>query len=267
MKKAIAENKFLRKIFFPLISKINFEMTVTHDVTKRKFSLLTWDHKGYWYYGKHREKAELIMFERLINLGDCVLEVGGHIGYVTQIFENLVGDKGKVFVAEPTPKSRLYLKKNVRHDSTVLPIAVSDKNGEMDFYTEEFGGFTNSLVGSFTEKTNKNLSDSQVSKFENSIKKISVQVKTIDALCEEFAIQPTFLKIDVEGAELSVLKGAKKSLNNVKSLMVEVSRNHSEIFELMKAYNFLAFDSDGVEIPKNISQGNRNIFFEKHASS
>ena len=87
--------------------------------------------------------------------GDNVLEVGGHIGYVTQVFEDLVGDQGRVFVAEPTPKSRFYLKKNVRPNTKVLPIALADINGEMDFFTEKFGGFTNSLISDFTKKSNK----------------------------------------------------------------------------------------------------------------
>ena len=51
----------------------------------------TFKHKGYWYYGKNREKSEINCFCKLIKKGDKVLEVGAHIGYVTQIFEKIVG--------------------------------------------------------------------------------------------------------------------------------------------------------------------------------
>tara|TARA_B100000242_G_scaffold240725_1_gene180798 strand:- start:603 stop:1397 length:795 start_codon:yes stop_codon:yes gene_type:complete len=263
MKKIIADIKLFRKIFFPIFSKINFEITIKHDVTNRKLSILTWDHKGYWYYGREREKSELSMFKRLINEGDNVLEVGGHIGYVTQVFEDLVGDQGRVFVAEPTPKSRFYLKKNVRSNTKVLPIALADINGEMDFFTEKFGGFTNSLISDFTKKSNKSLANTQVSVAEDSIKKISVEVRTIDTICDEYDIKPDFLKIDVEGAELSVLKGAQKTLKNVQSLMVEVSENKEKIVKILKAYNFKAFDSKGENISNSVPDDNQNIFFYK----
>ena len=72
---------------------------------------MSWLHKGYWYYGLHREKKEIERFQELIPKDGCVCEVGGHIGYMTQIFEDLVGEKGTVFVAEPTPNSIKFLKK------------------------------------------------------------------------------------------------------------------------------------------------------------
>ena len=202
------------------------------------------------------------MFNKLISNGDCVFEIGGHIGYVTQIFEGLVGVDGKVLVAEPTPKNRYFLMKNVRDNTTVLPFAMADMNGEMEFYTEKFGGFTNSLVNEFTEASSEALSESQKSD-ESSISKITVEVKTVDSMCERHSVSPNFLKIDVEGAELSVLKGAEQVLKNTKALMVEVSRNHKEVFEFLTAYGFTALDAEGCPLGEKIIDGNKNIFFVK----
>jgi FkbM family methyltransferase len=202
------------------------------------------------------------MFSKLINKGDCVFEIGGHIGYVTQIFEDLVGAKGKVLVAEPTPKNRYLLEKNVRENTEVLPFAMADINGEMEFYTEEFGGFSNSLVSSFAEGSNESLSESQQNN-KNSISKVTVEVKTVDSICEQYLVNPNFLKIDVEGAELSVLKGAKQVLQNTRALMVEVSRNHNEVFNFLKACDFIALDAEGLSLEEEITDGNKNIFFVK----
>lgn len=262
IKKKIANITVLRKFMFPILRKFNFEYGWKHDVTLRKLYLETWFHKGYWFYGSQRESSELKMFNKLISDGDCVFEIGGHIGYVTQIFEDLVGAEGKVLVAEPTPKSRYFLMKNVRDNTTVFPFAMADVNGKMDFYTEKFGGFTNSLVNEFTEASSESLSESQKSS-ENSILKIAVEVKTVDSICERYSVSPDFLKIDVEGAELSVLKGARQVLKNTKALMVEVSRNHKELFEFLLAYGFIALDAKGCSLGGKITDGNRNIFFVK----
>jgi len=261
MKNILAKSQLLRLIFFPILRKLDFEIRWKHDITKRPVSLLTWLHKGYWYYGLDREFDEVERFRELINDGDCVLEVGGHIGYVTQIFEDLVGSSGIVYVAEPTPFSRYFLAKNVSSNTTILPIALSDVSGNMDFYIEEFGGFTNSLVSEFTETSSKWLKASQ-NKSVTEVKKIKVDVNTIDLVSKREGITPNFIKIDVEGAELSVLKGAEKTLLSVDALMVEISRNHEEIYELLYRKKFKAKKKNGNLLASHEHAGG-NIFFYK----
>lgn len=189
-----------------------------------------------------------------------MLEIGGHIGYVTQIFEKLVGKQGMVYVAEPFTDSRYFLKKNVLPSTCVLPMAISDTVGRAEFYTESFGGFTNSLVRCFT--ANSNISNSLSQKHNADIGKIEVVTTTVDALCKDLSISPSFIKIDVEGAELSVLKGAKKTLEFVDSLMVEVSRNHKEIFKILHEYGFRAYSKSGESLMSG-NNNNENIFFIK----
>jgi FkbM family methyltransferase len=258
IKQRLAKNETLRAIFFPLIRKLNFEFRWKHDVTKRKFFLLTFLHKGYWYYGWQREKNELARFKEFINKADYVLEIGGHIGYVTQIFEDLVGKDGRVFVAEPTAFTRIFLKKNVLPSTKILPLAVSNIEGQMDFYTEEFGGFTNSLISEFTSESDKNLSVSQ-NRNSSKIIKNQVDVSTIDLICKEHEFKPNFIKIDVEGAELRVLQGATSTLNTTTALMVEISQNHEDIYDLLFNLGFSAKDSEGKKLSDNTRGG--NIFF------
>jgi len=150
MQKLLANIVLLRLIFIPLLKKLNFEFKWRHDITKRPFYLKSFDHKGYWFYGKDREIDELKFFKKLILQGFSVLEVGTHIGYLTQYFEDLVGSKGRVLAVEPTQDSLRYLKKNIRSDTIVIEKAASDKKGQAEFFVESFGGFTNSLVEEFT---------------------------------------------------------------------------------------------------------------------
>lgn len=239
---------------------MNVEVRWRHDVTRRGFSLMTWLHKGYWYYGNTRELNELSRFEEFIDTGDCVLEVGGHIGYVTQVFEKLVGDTGRVFVAEPSPVSRNLLQKNVLPETTILPVALSDKVGEADFYLEEFGGFMNSIDKDFTENSHRELRKYQ-HKTDSQVTRISVPVSTVDEVCNQYDITPKFIKIDTEGHEINVLQGAFNILPYVTALMVEVTKHHSEVYNLMYGLGFRAKDEGGREITGEFLGG--NIFFYK----
>ena len=91
-----------RRVALPLLAKFgNFDVTIKHHYTGDRLRLNAFKHKGYWYLGKDRERNVMSSFERLICKGDTVIEVGGHIGYVSLFFAKLAGDTGHVFVFEP----------------------------------------------------------------------------------------------------------------------------------------------------------------------
>jgi len=236
MQKLLANIVLLRLIFIPLLKKLNFEFKWRHDITKRPFYLKSFDHKGYWFYGKNREIDELTFFKKLILQGFSVLEVGTHIGYLTQYFEDLVGSKGRVLAVEPTQDSLRYLKKNIRSDTIVIEKAASDKKGQAEFFVESFGGFTNSLVEEFTHTCNESHIESQ--NVVSDVSSVIVETDTLDNICCQNNFVPNFIKIDVEGAEYSVLKGASHILKNVNGLMVEISRNEKGVLNLLASLGF-----------------------------
>ena len=94
--------KFINVYKNHILKKLNFKFKWKH--TGRDFFLESFYHKGYWFYGKDREKEELKILNQLIKKGDSVLEVGTHIGYLSQVFENLIGSEGSLLLIEPTPK-------------------------------------------------------------------------------------------------------------------------------------------------------------------
>lgn len=234
MKKLIASIDFLRTIFIPLLKLFNFRFKWKHDITKRDFYLESFKHKGYWYYGKNREQAEIDAFYRLIQKGDKVLEVGTHIGYVTQVFEEIVGKEGQLVVIEPTPESNYYLKKNICPATKIICKAASNYSGEGSFFTMDTGGFTNSLDKEFLISFKGKKSQNIISQ----VNVIKVEVDTLDNICKEQDFNPTFLKIDVEGSELKVLQGATKILNSISALMVEITYEKKEIFQFLEKYGF-----------------------------
>ena len=258
LRRAFAQSSVLRRLVIPILRRFDVLIRWRHDVTGRPFYVKSFSHKGYWYYGAVREPNELIRFEEIIEAGDTVLEVGAHIGYVTQVLEGLVGPEGKVYCAEPTQESLALLSRNVNESTIIFPVAISDRVGKTTFYTENFGGFTNSLVAEFTRQTNAGLRKTQGRAVSN-VGEVEIFTTTLDRICQEHKITPDFLKIDVEGAELAVLRGGEKVLSALKGMMVEVSRDNDEVFALLLGAGFLAFDKLGNEI-KTASRGG-NIFF------
>ena len=252
LKNFIANLHILRSILIPVLKTLNFEFRWKHDLTNKPFYLQSYYHKGYWFYGQNREKDELYFFQKLISKGDSVLEVGTHIGYLTQYFEFLVGDAGHILAVEPTPNSLYYLKKNVRPKTIIIEKAASNRCGEVDFFIEEFGGFTNSLVSEFTHTQNK--LHQKFQHINSDISSIKVKTDTLDNICFQNNFLPNFVKIDVEGAEYDVLLGAKNILKNVKAIMVEISSNENDVFSLLHSLSFKKM---------NVLNESKNIFFVK----
>ena len=112
------------------------------------------------------------------------------------------------------------------------------------------GGFTNSLDREFLISFESNQSQNISSK----VKVIKVDVDTLDNICKGQDFCPTFLKIDVEGAELEVLEGATNILKSINALMVEITLHKKEIFQLLEKYGF----QECYENSKS-----RNYFFKK----
>jgi len=261
----LAKIRFLRSIVLPILNKFDITIFIFHDLTKRIFFLKLWSHKGYWFYGSKRESNEIKNFKKLILNSYNVLEVGAHIGHLTQLFEDLVSTNGQVFVVEPSPINRNFLKKNIRKKTFILPIALSNKLGNAKFFIDSFGGFTNSLKKDFTFSKNNELKQTQFKK-NTIIKSIDIEVSTIDEICKKYNFYPDFIKIDVEGVELDVLTGGKEILKTIKSMMVEISNNHEKIFNLLKLLQFYPLDDSGNKIDWSElkkEQLNKNYFFVK----
>ena len=245
-RKKLASNKLLRKSAFALASRLlDFRFAVNHDITGRKLFINLWRHKGYWFYGKLREQEEISCFSELIKPGYCIVEIGAHIGYVSQVFEDLAGPTGCVIVCEPTSSSLSFLRRNVFPETIILPIAISDHNGYASFFCEAKGGFTNSLIKDWTFQHMQGQLETDGGSLEVP-QNVQVKVLRLDDVCSGLKIQPDFLKIDVEGAELDVLKGSVNVLANVRSLMVEASGTACEqVFEFLESYGFSHISSSG----------------------
>ncbi|MCL6622961.1 MAG: FkbM family methyltransferase, partial [Syntrophobacterales bacterium] len=148
---------------------------------------------GCWLGSYEYEKR--LLFESTVKEGSIVFDVGAHVGYYSLLASILVGSAGRVVAFEPLPENVAYLKKHIQlnHLKNVIVIkkAVSDCTGEALFQE----GSSRS-TGHLSSQGN-----------------LKIQTISLDDFVRENpGLAPDYLKIDVEGAELAVLVGARKLL-------------------------------------------------------
>jgi FkbM family methyltransferase len=127
--------------------------------------------------------------------GDVVVDIGAHIGLYTIIASKRVGPNGKVVAIEADPSVLNILNKNIKLNNltNVTPVNNIVYSKEMELGLAEY---------------NKMFSDGD-GKSETKDKTKVVHVNTLDNLLQQNEIKEiNWIKIDVEGAELEVLKGA-----------------------------------------------------------
>jgi FkbM family methyltransferase len=132
--------------------------------------------------------------------GDIVFDIGAHCGVSSYEFSRRVGPDGQVFALEPDPINFALLQRNIQRHSltnvTALQLALSDSNGTASFNAE--GTIGSGLVHVFDRPTTGTC--------------IEVETVTLEELCSRCGI-PTFCKIDIEGAEIEVLRQAGSLLS------------------------------------------------------
>jgi FkbM family methyltransferase len=152
------------------------------------------------------EEASKDLFLRMLRPGDVIFDIGANIGDYTLPTAYAVGSAGRVFAFEPVERSFRVLSKNIacnNMDNVVaLQCAVGDSDGVAPIYWDRsnFGG--NSLNPNATTDLGS------VS---------NVEISRLDTVCFRRGIIPDLVKVDVQGAELKVLRGALGLLGNGKT--------------------------------------------------
>ena len=177
------------------------------------------------HYGKYEETEAKIM-EQKISKGDIVIDAGANIGLHTLNMAKIVGKTGKVFAFEPEITNFGILKKNIKLNNYTNIFAehkaVGEKDGIATLYRSNHPGM---------HKID--------SKPQHSKDKLNVDIISLDNFFNKNHIQPKidFIKIDVEGFELSVLKGMKNILKNNKNIKILLELYHNKLHEEDLEYN------------------------------
>lgn len=186
--------------------------------------------------------------------GDIVVDVGAYLGRYTLTSSNLVGENGKVVAIEGDPSHYEMLNKNLKLNRVSNVTAIDCMVGSKDMHLI-MGSEGNYLtVGlkdihtNYQEGSYKEFDETGRAQIGNTI----VNLNTLDnLLIKEHGIsEVNWMKIDVEGAELEVLKGAHNILSNSKriNLLIEIhgiNKLYKPIVEILDSYNFkIIFEKD-----------------------
>ena len=190
--------------------------------------------KNYFYNRFVPGKAGCL--PQLLQPGETVWDIGAHCGYTALVESQAIGSTGRCFAFEPNPRNRqllqLHLQWNRAANVTVLPYAISGADGELTFGWEEHQRA--STISSHLGGTGW-----------------QVQVRTIDGLIKSGEVPaPTFLKIDVEGAELELLQGAARLLATELNLSTHTAELHEACAHLLRTAGFDIIETSAVALAR-----------------
>jgi FkbM family methyltransferase len=167
----------------------------------------------------------------------CILDVGSNDGTSIRMFRRYF-PLVKIFAVDPITTPRFKLK-NV----TLIKAALSDKAGIRKLVTPIVSGKQLTQYSSFYKEKMISQICSDMALLETEVSTIETEVSfnTIDNL----GVDPFFIKIDVEGAELEVLKGSLnviKMYNPVVLVEIQNPNSYQEIQELLSSYGYINID-------------------------
>jgi FkbM family methyltransferase len=154
-----------------------------------------------WYTNLKEDVPEIRWLKEHISKGDYVVDCGAHHGLMAVLFGKWVGPAGSVTTFEALPTNADVVKKNISLNNlqcvTVRNEAVGKEVGTISFTLD-----SNASVATSADK-----------------KTIQVPVVNLDSALNN---KPDLLKIDVEGFEMEVVKGASEILKSKPALAIEI---------------------------------------------
>lgn len=198
-------------------------------------------------------------FRDLVDPGRDVVDVGANIGFYTVLAARHL-DRGKVLALEPVTAARARLEENCAANAVIgkveiLAAALAEAPGTAEIALVEGCEEYSALDGIIHPAVEGRAQRSE-----------SVAVDTLDRLVERHSLSPGLVKIDVEGAEMRVIEGARETIGRHRPvLLVELAdallRNAgSSAGELLKAFDELGYRCE------NASDPTRPVGVSEHGS-
>ena len=237
-------------IFLKILFNIDFEKKLkTFWGREINVYLADADASSLYFFGVlYGEELKIIKFLiKELKEDDIFYDIGANLGFYTILAQEFITN-GEIHSFEPNPKIFKILKKNCKLDifkNTYLnQIALSDKIGEIDFYDREIA---------------RHSGGSSLIKHGHFKKYKIIKVKTIKLDDYIFAYNhksPTIIKIDVEGGEPFVLKGAINLIEKYNPIIIMEflpDNLHYEAVNILlnKKYKAYRIDNNGNLFPMN----------------
>lgn len=207
----------LRAILAPnAIARSGFKAFVTNETLHRRLK------------NPEDRDANIVAWLQYLQPGDTIFDIGGNVGHVACMMAQHLSGECKIYSVEPNPENVVIIMDNVRRNGwykSIFPIcgALSERT-----HLAKIG----------LARLNMNTMDQGFQLEIRGNYEAFVPVMTLDELSSSIS-PPNHIKIDVDGAELSVLEGGRESLSQVKSLNLEwrpSTKGMSEVIKSLEAY-------------------------------
>jgi FkbM family methyltransferase len=188
------------------------------------------------------------LYYNLITENNIVIDIGANIGYHSVHFGKLVGSSGRVFSFEPQKLiydilSTNILKNGLSNIITQYNFGLSSKKQTKYLSNIKDMTYNNGMVNFGGVQLNDEITGGPI-----------INVESLDNI---FTGNVNFIKIDIEGMESEVIKGATKTIkNSLPIILIEISKNHDEIYSFFKENEY--------EIYRIINHGNGNDYICLH---
>jgi FkbM family methyltransferase len=166
------------------------------------------------------EDALFAFLKRHVTHGDVVLDIGSFLGIYAILEARFAGPRGRVVAIEPTPWSASIARRHFAFNAETTAAAVilveaaaGEQRGHATFF-EYDQPYVNALMPAVDVDARG--------------RGRRVEVVTIDELCEQLKICPTFIRMDVQGAEFRALRGARRTIASAGSRLTIIAEMHPQ---------------------------------------
>lgn len=200
------------------------------------------------YVGGRYDPNELVFLSEVLRAGHVVIDAGANEGLYTVFAARRVGRAGRVVAVEPSRREFERLRRNVEHNRldnvTVVRAALSDRDGFAELHIADVEHAGQNTLGRFMYPG------------VCEVGREAVKSLRLDRAVEELGLtRVDVIKMDIEGAEVSALRGAGLVLQRYRPvLLLEAAEQAlaaqgasvSEMFELLAAFDYYVFEFDPV---------------------
>lgn len=206
----VATHWLLTHTAIPILERIQGFKTMPDDPFWFRLELLTHQH----------EPETVACLRTLLKPGMTVLDVGAHVGYYARMSADIVGETGRVVGFEPHPRNFSYLQSNVgsRPQVSLIQRAAAETEGTAELFDYLMMSASGSLHydESLRDVQMAQTSEQDVApRLDDKFQMQTFHVRTtpIDDVLSELGIKSVdFVKMDIEGAEMSALRGMRRTI-------------------------------------------------------
>ena len=191
-----------------------------------------------------READMVQIIKENLKPGMTVIDCGSNIGFYPLLEANIMKGNGLIFALEPDSRNYEILEMNVElcpYRKIIKPykIAASNKSGTANMFVTKKSNLNKLDAGDYNEFSKRSTIN----------KTVEVKTITIDEFCEDENIDVDFIRMDIEGFEVEVFQGMRKTLENGRSGLI--------VFLELHPYNYSEKRDFSKELEKLFDYGYR----------